>query len=190
MQRHQQILFAAVALAVWASAANAAPPDPDGDIAEAPAPVRWQLVEARNHASGANGIAAVLFGIAQERARSHQASLRVDCVDGRTIVRVDAVGISPGPFAVAVKYSLDGGRFVSGSWNVQANGDVIELSGEPAIAFVNELYGKAELRLAVVRPLSVPFLFAFVVDGAERALRPMAERCQWSAGPSLSKAGR
>jgi len=50
--------------------------------------------------------------------------------------------------------------------------------------------GKAELRLAVVRSLSVPFLFTFIVDGAEASLRPLAARCQWSAGPAISDAGR
>ena len=66
-----------------------------------------------------------------------------------------------------------------------------ERQGNGAAAEVEEpLYGKTYLRLAVVRPLSVPFLFTFAVGEAERALRPMAERCQWSAGPSISDAGR
>ena len=190
MQRHQQMFSVAVALAVWASVANAAPPDPDGHIAEAPAPVTWQLVETRNHANGAGGASAVLFGIAQERGRSRSASLRIDCVDGLTTVRLDAVGLSPGPFAVAVRYSLDGGRFVARSWPASADQSGLELSGDRAVAFLSELYGRTELRLAVVRPLSVPFLFTFAVSGAEQSLRPLAERCQWSAGPSLSDAGR
>ena len=66
----------------------------------------------------------------------------------------------------------------------------LELTGDRAIAFMSDLYGKAELRLAVVRPLSVPFLFTFAVDGAEPGLRPVAEKCRWSAGPAISDAGR
>jgi hypothetical protein len=92
--------------------------------------------------------------------------------------------------AVAVRYSLDGGRFVDGAWQATADGSGLELSGERAIAFASDLYGKAELRLAFVRSLSVPFLFTFIVDGAEPALQPLAARCQWSAGPAISDAGR
>ena len=54
-------------------------------------------VEARDQASGANGIAAVLFGIARESGRSQQAGLRVACFDGLTTVRVDAAGSVPAP---------------------------------------------------------------------------------------------
>jgi hypothetical protein len=46
------------------------------------------------------------------------------------------------------------------------------------------------LRLAVVRPLSVPFLLTFAVGGAEQSLRPLADRCHWSSGPAISDAGR
>jgi hypothetical protein len=103
---------------------------------------------------------------------------------------MDADGLRLGPWAVAVKVKLDGGRFVAGSWQASADGRGLELSGDRAIAFVSELYGKAELRLAVVRPLSVPFLFTFAVGGTEPGLRPLAERCQWTAGPAISDAGR
>jgi hypothetical protein len=185
MQRHQQALSVAVAAALWAGAAIAAPPDR----------ATWIPVDARNHVSGTNGLAAVLFGVAQERGRSRPASLRVDCFEGLTTVHLDADGLRPGPLslgvsAVAVRYSLDGGRFVDGSWQANADGSGLELSGDRAIAFVSELYGKAELRLAVMRPLSVPFLFTFTVDGAESSLRPLAERCHWSGGPAISDAGR
>ena len=184
MQRHQQAFSVAVALALWAGAANGSPPEPD------PAPAAWIPVDARNHVTGTSGPAAVLFGVAQERGRSRPASLRVDCFQGLTTVHMDADGLSLGPWAVAVRYSLDGGRFVDGAWQASADGSGLELSGERAVAFVSELYGKAQLRLAVMRPLSVPFLFTFAVDGAEPALRPLAERCNWLAGPALSDAGR
>jgi hypothetical protein len=36
----------------------------------------------------------------------------------------------------------------------------------------------------------VPFLFTFTVAGAEPGLRPLADRCNWSAGPAISDAGR
>jgi len=93
-----------------------------------------------------------------------------------------------GVVAVAVAYSLDGGRFVSASWQASADGSGLELSGDRAVAFLGELYGKAELRLALVRPLSVPFLFTFAVGGAEQALGTMADRCHWSAAPAISEA--
>lgn len=193
MKRHRALSFA-VALALSAGAANATPPDllsaplPDGD--DAPRRATWIPVEARNHVTGAGGPAAVLFGIAHERGRQRPASLRVECFDGVTAVRLDADGLRPGPWAVAVKVSLDGGRFVAGSWQPGADGNGLALSGERAVAFASELYGKAGLRLAVVRPLSVPFLFTFIVDGAEPSLRPLADRCHWSAGPAISDAGR
>lgn len=180
-------------MALWAGAANAGPSEleneaglPSLDAGRA----TWIPVDARNHVTGANGLAAVLFGVAQDRGRSRQASLRAVCFDGVTTVHMDADGLRPGPWAVAVRVSLDGGRFVAGSWQASADGSSLELSGDRAIAFVSDLYGKAELRLAVVRPLSVPFLFKFAVSGAEPGLRPMAERCQWSAGPAISDAGR
>lgn len=193
MQRHQHALSLAVVLALWAGAANAGPPElenaaglPSLDAGRA----TWIPVDARNHVTGASGPAAVLFGVAQERGRSRQASLRVVCFEGVTTVHMDADGLRPGPWAVAVRVSLDGGRFVAGSWQPSADGGSLELSGDRAVAFVSDLYGRAELRLAVVRPLSVPFLLTFVVSGAEPGLHPMAERCQWSAGPALSDAGR
>ena len=155
-----------------------------------PGRATWLPVDARNHVTGANGPAAVLLGVAQEKGRTRQASLCVHCFEGATTVHIVADGLRPGPWAVVARISLDGGRFVAGSWQPSADGGSLELSGDPAIAFMRDLYGKAELRLAVVRPLSVPFLFTFAVSGAEPGLRPLAERCHWSAGPALSAAGR
>jgi len=193
MQRHQHALSLAVALVLWAGAANAGPPEPE-DAAGLPSVdagrATWIAVDARNHVSGANGLAAVLFGVAQERGRSRPASLRVECFDGVTAVHIDVDGLSLGPWGVAVRYSLDGGRFVADSWQRNADGTGLALAGERAVAFASELHGKAELRLAVVRPLSVPFLFTFVVAGAEPGLRPLADRCRWSEGPAISDAGR
>ena len=193
MQRHQRALSLAVALALWAGAATAGSPEPE-NAAGLPSldagRATWIPVDARNHVTGASGPAAVLFGVAQERGRHRPASVRVDCLDGVTTVHMDADGLRLGPWAVAVRVSLDGGRFVAGSWQPSADLSGLELSGDRAIAFVSELYGKAELRLAVVRPLSVPLLFTFAVGGAEPGLRPLAERCRWSAGPAISDAGR
>jgi hypothetical protein len=201
MQRLQRIVSATAvaALLAWAVPAGAAPTEPEDEPASAgseatgvPAGATWLLVEARDHARGTSGAAAVLFGVAQERGRQRQASLRVDCFEGRTTLHVDTVGLGLGPSvagaAVAVAYSLDGGRFVSASWQATADGSGLELSGDRAVAFLGALYGKAELRLAMVRPLSVPFLFTFAVGGAEQALGTMADRCHWSAAPAISEA--
>ena len=201
MQHLQRIVSATAvaALLAWAVPARAAPIEPDGEPASAgseatgvPANATWLLVEARDQARGTGGAAAVLFGVAQERGRQWQASLRVDCFEGRTTLHVDTVGLGLGPsavgVAVAVAYSLDGGRFVSASWQASADGSGLKLSGDRAVAFLGELYGKAELRLALVRPLSVPFLFTFAVGGAEQALGTMADRCHWSAAPAISEA--
>lgn len=193
MQRHQKSLSVAAAVVLWAGAAHAGSPEPEHS-ADLPSlddsRATWIQVEARNHVTGANSPAAVLFGVAQERGRPLSASLRVDCMDGVTTVHIDADGLRLPPWAVAVRISLDRGRFAAGSWQASADGGSLTLSGERAIAFMSDLYGRAELRLAVVRPLSVPFLFTFAVDGAEPALGPLAERCQWSAGPAISDAGR
>ena len=202
MQRFQRTVSATAvaALLTWAvPASSAAPPEPEDEPASAgseaagvPAGATWLLVEARDHARGTSGAAAVLFGVAQERGRQRQASLRVDCFEGRTSLHVDTVGLGLGQsavgVAVAVAYSLDGGRFVSASWQASADGSGLKLSGDRAVAFLGELYGKAELRLALVRPLSVPFLFTFAVGGAEQALGTMADRCHWSAAPAISEA--
>jgi hypothetical protein len=198
MQRHRQIVSAAAAVLVWVVPASAAQPDPDGEVASAssdaasvPAAATWLSIDARNHASGASGVAAVVFGVAQERGRSRQASLRVDCFDNRTTVHIDdTASLRLGPSAVPVMYRLDGGPFVSASWQASADGSGLELSGERAVAFLTGLYGKTELRLAIVRPLSVPFLFTFAVGGAEQGLATIAERCHWSGGPAISDAGR
>jgi hypothetical protein len=200
MQRRQQLLSAALALAlalpptVWVGTAQAMPPEERDELvaqASAPAPApTWAVVDARNHLTGARGPVAVAFGIVQERGMRRPASLRIDCLDGTTTVHIDADGLKPGPFAVAVRYSLDGGRFVASYWPAAADQDGLELNGDRAIQFVTELYGKAELRLAVVRPLSVPLIFTFVVNEAEAALRPLAERGRWTGGPSISDAGR
>jgi len=197
MQHLQRIVSATAvaALLAWAVPARAAPTEPEDEAASAgseaagvPAGATWLLVEARDHARGTSGAAAVLFGVAQERGRPRQASLRVDCFEGRTTLHVDTVGLSLGLSSVAVTYSLDGGRFVSASWQASAGGGGLELSGDRAVAFLGELHGKAELRLALVRPLSVPFLFTFAVGGAEQALGTMADRCHWSAAPAISEA--
>jgi hypothetical protein len=107
--------------------------------------------------------------------------LRVDGREGPTIVRVDTDGLAFGRATVEVRQSLDGGRFVAGAWRADADGSVLALAGEQAIAFLAELAGRSELRLAVVRPLSVPFVLTFRISGAERALRPLA-------GPAISEA--
>jgi Type VI secretion system VasI, EvfG, VC_A0118 len=198
MQRHQQIVSAAAALLFWVVPASAAPPEPDGEIADAtsdansvPAPATWILVDARNHASGTNGPAAVVFGVAQERGRSRQASLRVDCFDDRTTLHIDdTASLRLGTSAVTVMYRLDGGPFVSATWQASADGSGLELTADRAVAFLTGLYGKTELRLAILRPLSVPFVFTFSVGGAEQGLAAIAERCRWSAGPAVSEAGR
>lgn len=191
MRRHQALSLV-MATALWASAASAGWPEPE-QAAGLPSldtdHATWIPVEARNHVTGISGPAAVLFGVAQERGRNRQASLRVDCLDGVTTVHVDADSLRPGPWAVAVRLSLDGGRFAAGSWQASDDGGGLKLSGDRAVAFMSDLYGKAELRLAVVRPLSVPFLFIFAVSGAEPGLRLVAERCQWAAGPAISDAG-
>ena len=196
--RHLQRIVSATAVAAllaWAVPAGAAPTEPEDEPASAgseatgvPAGATWLLIEARDHARGTSGAAAVLFGVAQERGRQRQASLRVDCFEGRTTLHVDTVGLSLGLSSVAVTYSLDGGRFVSASWQASADGSGLELSGDRAVAFLGELHGKAALRLALVRPLSVPFLFTFAVGGAEQALGTMADRCHWSAAPAISEA--
>jgi hypothetical protein len=193
MKLHKHVFSLVVAMALWAGAANAEPSELE-DAADLPSleAVRatWVPVEARKHATGVSGLAAVLSGVAQERGHNRLASLRVLCFEGVTTVHMDADGLRPGPWAVSARVSLDGGRFVAGSWRPSANGDSLELSGDRAIEFVRDLYGRVELRLAVVRPLSVPLLFTFAVSGAKPALLPLAERCQWSAGPALSDAGR
>jgi Type VI secretion system VasI, EvfG, VC_A0118 len=193
MQPHRLILSLIVASALWAGAAHAELPDPES-AARLPSleagRATWIHVEARNHNTGASGPAAVLFGVAQERGTRRQASLRVHCFEGLTTVHVDADGLRPGVWATVVTVSLDGGRFAAGSWQLSADGGRLELSGNHAIASMSDLYGRTELRLAAMRPLSVPLLFTFVVTGAEPGLRPVAERCQWSAGPALSNAGR
>ena len=186
MKRHKT-LSTAVVLALWAGAANAEPPD---DLPGRADTATWIPVEARNHVTGASGPAAVLFGIARERGRDRAASLRVECFDGVTAVHMDADGLRLGPWAVAVRLSHDGGRFVAGSWQPAGDGTGLTLSTDQAVQFASGLYDKAELRLAVVRPLSVPFLFTFAVTGAEASLHPLADRCHWSAGPAISDAGR
>lgn len=193
MQRHRLALSLAAASALWAGAAYAELPDPE-DALRLPSldagRATWIHVDARNHDTGVSGPAAVLFGVARERGSSRQASLRVLCFEGLTSVHVDADGLRPGAWAAAVRVSLDGGRFAAGAWQLSADGGRLELAGSPAVASMSDLYGRTELRLSVVRPLSVPLLFTFAVKGAEPGLRPVAERCQWSAGPALSNAGR
>jgi len=195
MQHHQHIASAAAALVVWALPASAELPGLEGEIASAyseapgpPARPTWFVIEARNHARGTTGPVALLFGVAQENGRRREAILRVDCFEGRTTVQIDTTELRLASSAVAVRLSLDGGRFVSAQWQASADGDGLELTGERAIAFLTGLYGKSELRLALVRPVSVPFLFTFAVSGAEQALGAIAERCHWSAMPAVSDA--
>ena len=165
MKRLLPILSVAALLAL-AAAAHAADP----------APGNWLVVDARNHANGAKWPVALVRGVAEERGTRRPASLRVDGREGRTIVRVDTDGLAFGRAALEVRQSLDGGRFVAGPWQADADGSVLALLGDQAIAFLAELSGRSELRLAVVRPLSVPFVLTFRVGGAEKALRPLADR--------------
>ena len=192
MRHHLHIVSAAAAVLAWVAPASAAVPEPDAEIAIANNPIvaTWVLIDARDHASGASSAAAVLLGVAQERGRDRQAILRVDCFDKAITARIDTTELRLGSAAVAVTYSLDGGSFRPGTWQTSADGSGLELSGDSAIAFVTELYDKRELRLAVVRPLSVPFIFTFAVAGAEQSLGTMAKRCGLSATPSISDAGR
>ena len=160
------LILSVAALLALSAAAHAADP----------APGNWLLVDARNHANGAKWPVALVRGVAEERGTRRPASLRVDGREGRTIVRVDTDGLAFGRAALEVRQSLDGGRFVAGAWQADSDGSVLALLGEQAIAFLAELSGRSELRLAVVRPLSVPFVLTFRVGGAEKALRPLADR--------------
>jgi hypothetical protein len=175
MRHHLHIVSAAAAVLAWVATASAAPPEPDTEIAIASNPIlaTWILIDARDHASGASSAAAVLLGVA------HAITARIDTTELRL-----------GSAAVAVTYSLDGGSFRPGTWQTSADGSGLKLSGDSAIEFVTELYDKRELRLAVVRPLSVPFIFTFAVAGTEQSLGTMAKRCGLSATPSISDAGR
>jgi hypothetical protein len=115
--------------------------------------------------------------------------LRATSFDRRTTLRIDSAVLTLRPDAtnVAVSASLDGGPFRPGAWRVSADGKGLELGDEAVIAFLTGLYGKRELRLAVVRPLSVPFVLTFAVAGAEHGLALVAERGGWAA-PALSEA--
>src|SRR5260370_13358675 len=157
MQRHRLIVSAAAAVLAWVVPASAAPPERDGEIASAPAAATWILIDARDHAGGRSGAAAVLFGVAQERGRSRQASLRVACFDGVTTVHIDTAALRLGSSAVAVTYSLDGGPFPLAAWQASADGSGLDLSADRAVPFLTEPYGKTQLRLALLRPVSVPF---------------------------------
>jgi len=198
MQRHQQIVSAAVALLFGIVPASAAPPpEPDSEFAEAtrdassdPAPAAWILIDAHNHISGRSGPAAVLFGFAQERGRRRQASLRADCFEGRTTLHIDTAGLHFASRIVPVTYSLDDRLFLGTAWQASTDRSGVELSSERAIEFLTELYGRTELRVALVRPLSVSFLFSFAVGGAEQGLGTIAERCHWSGAPAIGDAGR
>src|SRR5260370_25632592 len=139
MHRLQRIVSATAvaALLAWAVPAGAAPTEPEGEPASAgseatgvPAAATWLLIEARDHARGTSGAAAVLFGVAQERGRQRQAHLRVDCFEGRTTLHVDTGGLRLGPSVAAVAYSLDRGPFVSASWQASADGRGLDLSGD------------------------------------------------------------
>jgi hypothetical protein len=192
MKHYHRIASVVTAGLVWIGPASAAPPEPQDEIAEAgrearsaPAAATWILIEARRHA-GTSGLVAVVLGVVQERERRWPAILRVDCFDGLTTVHIDRVGLSLGAAAAAVRYSLDGGGYLSAIWQASVDGNGLELSDDRAIAFVTELYGRSDLSLAIVRPLSVPLLFRYAIGGAEQSLRAIAERCHWSTGPSIS----
>jgi len=190
MQYHRHIVSAALALLAWTIPANAAAPEPDGELAVATLPVAtWIAVETRDHATGETGAAAILLGVAQERGFGWQAVLRAAIFGPPTRVRIDslAFALHPGATNVAVAASVDGGPFRSGAWQVSGDGKGLELTDEAAIAFLVGLYGKRELRLAVVRPLSVPFVLTFAVAVAEHGLALVAERGGWAA-PALSEA--
>ena len=166
MKRHQALSFA-VALALSAAAVNATPPSFAADRA------RWIPVEARNHATGASGPAAVLFGVAHERGRGRPASLRVECFDGVTAVHMDADGLRLGPWAVdgaaeprrrslrrrllAAQRRRDRPRAVG-----RARRGVRERAVRQEPSCVLPSCGR----------LSVPFLFTFTVAGAEPGLQP------------------
>src|SRR5260370_12145617 len=156
MQRHRLIVSAAAAVLAWVVRASAAPPERDGEIASAPAAATWILIDARDHAGGRSGAAAVLFGVAQERGRSRQASLRVACFDGVTTVHIDTAALRLGSSAVAVTYSLDGGPFRPASWQAGADGSGLDLSADRAVAFVTQLYRQTELRPPLLPPFPVP----------------------------------
>ena len=93
------------------------------------------------------------------------------------------VAIGQEACAVGVCRALEDGDIIASTH--RAHGHTLAKGTHPN-ELMAELYGKTELRLAVVRPLSVPLLFTFVVDGAEAALSPLAERGHWSGGPSIS----
>jgi hypothetical protein len=191
MQYHRHILLAAVAAIVWTTPAHAAAPEPDAELAVDIQPVAtWVTVEARNHADGTTGAAAVLLGVARERAANWQAILRADAFGRATTVRIESAALvfHPGARNVAVTASLDGGSFRPVAWRVDTDGKGLELTDEAAVAFLTGLYGKRELQLAVVRPLSVPFVLTFVVAGAEQGLALVAKRGGWAAAPALSEA--
>jgi len=195
MQNHRHIVSAALstalALLAWTTPVNAAPPEPDDELSLAALPVEtWVVVEARNHATGATGAAAVLLGVAHERGVSWQAILYAVSFGRTTTARIDspALAFHPGAANVAVSASLDGGPFHPGAWRVSPDGKGLELSDDAAVAFLTGLYGTRELQLAVVRPLSVPFVLTFVVAGAEPGLALVAERGGWGAAPAISEA--
>ena len=170
---------------------SATPPEPDDELAVASQPVAtWVVVETRNHATGATGTAAVLLGVAHERGLSWQAFLYAVSLGRTTTARIEspALALYPGATNVVVSASLDGGPFRPGAWRVSADGKSLELADDAAFAFLTGLYGKRELQLAVVRPLSVPFVLTFVVAGAEPGLALVAERGGWGAAPAISEA--
>jgi hypothetical protein len=189
MRHHRQIAYAAAMLA-WTVQANAAPPEQEPEVAAANRDQGWIVVDARNHVSGATGAVAVLFGSAQERGRSRPAMLRVDCFDKVTTLHVDTAALRLGASEVTVTYSLDGGPFRYVAWQAGTEGNGIDLPADRAVPFLAGLYDKVVLRLAIVRPLSVPFLLTFTVAGAEQGLSTVADRCQWAAAQAISEVGR
>jgi len=195
MQYPRHIASAAVstalALLAWTTPVNAAPPEPDDELAVVTLPVAtWVVVETRDYATGRTGSAAVLLGLARERGLSRQATLYAVSFDRTTTARIEtlALALYPGATNVVVSASLDGGPFCPSAWRVSADGKALELADDAAVAFLTGLYGKRELQLAVVRPLSVPFVLTFVVAGAEPGLALVAERGGWGAAPAISEA--
>ena len=99
MRYHRHIASAALALLAWTIPANAAAPEPDGELAVATLPVAtWIVVETRNQATGETGAAAILLGVARERGVGWQAVLRAASFGRPTTVRIDspALALRPG----------------------------------------------------------------------------------------------
>jgi len=151
MQYHRHIVSAALALIAWTIPANAAAPE---RTARSPSPLCPSRPGSRSrHATttGATGSAAILLGVARERGLGWQTVLRATNFGRATTVRIDspALALHSDATNVAVSASLDGGPFraVPGGSAPTARP---RADDEAAVAFLTGLYGKRELRLAVV----------------------------------------